>query len=134
MHEQRLNALGMGRSVAAADALLAADDQGDTGLAAEYIAGLGDLVDNLVSGDKGEVHVHELHDRTHADAGGAETSADKAGFTDRGCCERVRDRTRPQGLSCSRKCRRGFYVFAHDEDFIVSAHLLRGDVFNRHCI
>lgn len=78
MHEQRLNALRMGRGVTAADALLTADDQGNTGLTAENITGFCNLVDDLVGGDESKVHIHEFHNRTHTHAGGAKTGADKA--------------------------------------------------------
>jgi hypothetical protein len=47
-------------AVTGADGHLGAQHQRHAGLAAEHVAGLGDLVEDLVRGDQGEVRIHEL--------------------------------------------------------------------------
>ena len=58
--------------VAAAGALLGANDQRDSGLAAEHVAQLGRLVDDRLHGQADEVDVHDLGDRPTARRGGAD--------------------------------------------------------------
>ena len=82
--------LGVSGGVAAARALLAPDHQGDLGMAAEYVPGLGYLVEDLIRCHKGEVPVHQLCDGAHPTGGGAQGGADDGGLRDGGVADPVR--------------------------------------------
>ena len=82
--EPRLEALGMLGRVALARAALRADHQRHLDLAAEHVAHLGDLVDDLVHADAGEVDEHDLGHGHEAGERGAEGGADDRGLGDRG--------------------------------------------------
>jgi hypothetical protein len=61
-----------------------AHHQRHAALAAEHVAGLGRLVDQLVHRAQREVGEPELHDGTRAHHGGTHRRAHDAGFRDRG--------------------------------------------------
>ncbi len=72
----------LGRELRAA-AARRADDQRAARLAAEHVADLGRVVDDLVEGVEREVHGHDLHDRPRAGHRRADRGADEALLGDR---------------------------------------------------
>ena len=122
MHEDRLNRLAVCRSVAAADALLSSNNQRNLCLAAEDESCLRHLVEDLIHRDKGEVHIHQFYDRTHACAGGTESGTDHLCFRDRCikaalCAELIRQASRT-----SPDAAQNLNVFAHNKNALVTFH------------
>ena len=124
VHEQTLQGLGVGGGVAAARALLAPDHQGDPGVAAEDIAGLGHLVEDLVRRHEGEVPVHQLRDGPHPAGGGAQGGADDGGLGDGGVADPVRAEFLVEVPGAAVHAAQLLHVLAHDEDPLVPPHLL----------
>ena len=120
--------------IAAADALLTANDQRDLRMTAEDVARLGDLVDQLIHGDQREIHVHQLYDRAHTGACRAQTRADEAGFADGGIERALLTKFLGQIAGAAENGTDGFYVFTHDEDLGITAHFGSDGIAHRHCV
>ena len=73
VHKEGFHALGMSCRIATPDTLLATDDKGNFCVTAKDIAGLSGLIQQLVHSYKGEIHIHQLYNRTHACAGSSDT-------------------------------------------------------------
>ena len=131
VHEDALQRLGVGGGVAAAGALLAPDHQRDLGVAAEDVAGLGHLVEDLVSRHEGEVPVHQLGDWAHAGAGGAQGGANNGGLGNGGVADTLRTEFLIEISGAAIDAAQLFHVLAHDKDALIPAHLLGDGLTNR---
>ena len=116
----------MGGGVAAAGALLAPDHQRDLGVAAEDVAGLGHLVEDLVSRHEGEVPVHQLCDGAHSAGGGAH-----GGLGNGGVADTLRTEFLIEISGAAIDAAQLFHVLAHDKDALIPAHLLGDGLTNR---
>ena len=134
VHEDALQGLGVGGGVAPAGALLAPENHGNLGVAAEDVAGLGHLVENLVRADKGEVPVHQLRYGPHARAGRAQGGAHDGGLGNRGVADPVRAELFIEVPGGAEDASQLLHVLAHDEDPLVPAHLLLNDLADRLCV
>ena len=114
----------MSGGVAAARALLAPDHQGDLGMAAEYVPGLGYLVEDLIRCHKGEVPVHQLCDGAHPTGGGAQGGADDGGLRDGGVADPLCAEFLVEVPGAAVHAAQLLHVLAHDEDPLVPPHLL----------
>ena len=131
VHEDALQGLGVGCRVAPAGALLAAEYHGDLGVAAEDVAGLCHLVEDLVRRHKGEVPVHQLRHGPHTRAGRAQGRAHNGGLGDGGVADAVRAEFFIEVPGGAEDAAQLFHVLAHDEDPLVPAHLLGDDLADR---
>ena len=124
VHEDALQRLGVGGGVAPARALLAPKNHGNPGVAAEDIAGLCHLVENLVRRHKGEVPVHQLRHGPHPRAGRAQRRAHDGGLGNGGVADAVGAEFLIKVPGGAEDAAQLFHVLAHDEDGFVPAHLL----------
>ncbi len=92
--------------------------------AAAHLAKLRGVADDLVERDKGEVPRHELDDRTKPGHRRANADASKAGFRDRSIDHALFSEGREQALAHLVGALIVPNLFAHQEDALVSRHLL----------
>ena len=123
--------LGRGAEAAAEHA---ADHHRRRRLAAEHVAELGRLVEDLVEADPHEVDEHQLGDRPQARGGRTHRGADEARFADRRVEHPGRSELRMQafgdaeraapGILLARRAGAAGDVLAHQDDPGIAGHLL----------
>ncbi len=121
--EHGLQALGVLGGHPQAAAAGAAHHDGQLGLAAEHVAHLGHLVNDLVEGNKEEVYEHDLHHRPQAGGGRPHGQAEDGRFGDGS----VNHPLGPEPLKQAQGDPHGgmlAHVLAGDEDGGVAFHLL----------
>ena len=126
---------------AEAGAVHRAHDQGRGRLAAEHVAELGGLVEDLVEADAEEVDEHQLGHRPQAGGGGARRGADEGALGDRRVEHPVAAELRHQALGDAERSAPGVVlagcahaagdVLAHDDHPRVALHLLAQRLVDR---
>ena len=134
VHEHGLQRLGVGGSVAAAGALLAAQHDGQLGVAAEDVTGLGHLVEDLVSSHEGKVPVHQLSDGTHTSGCGTHCCANDGRLGNGSVADTVSAEFLVQITGGAEHAAQLFTVFAHAEDLVITLHLFLDDLADCLCI
>ena len=112
-------------AVAAAYSLLAADYKRNFYLSTEHIADLGRLVQHLIHGKVEKVHVHKLHNGSHADAGRSDARSHKRVLRNRGVPHPVFAEFFKQAAGTSENTSLFGDIFAHKKDFRIPAHFFR---------
>ena len=135
MGEQRVEHLRMLGRGPVAPAAQRADHQRHLRLAAEHVAQLGALIQNLVETDAHEADEHHFGDRPQAGHRGPDRGADEARLADRGIDHALATELLDHALGDAQHPAPGFvalqvfdagatgHVLAHQHDVRVAAHL-----------
>ena len=141
VREDRIEALRVLRGGAEAGAVHGADDERGHRLAAEHVAELCRLIEDLVEADAHEVDEHQLNDRAKAGRRRARSGADKRNFGKMRVEHALRPEFRAQALGDAERPAPGVLVagragaagnvLAHDDDAAVAPHFLADRLVDR---